>query len=122
MLLPLYLQLFPQAKILHIVRNSADIGASLSHKSKQGVGVLNDPDHWAELADQHVERVRSTAKASPDSPHLEVAYEHFCRQPVEICDGIFEFVGLPFTSEARDFLLSKVHKVRFGTSRRSSLR
>ena len=42
-LLPLYLEIFPGAKILFIRRDLDDIAASLSHREKPGVGVLNDP-------------------------------------------------------------------------------
>ena len=41
-LLPLYLEIFPGAKIVHIRRNQNDVAASLSRRTKSGVGKLDE--------------------------------------------------------------------------------
>jgi len=49
-ILPLYLAIFPGARVLHIVRSADDVAASLARKHKRGVDTLRDADHWRRLA------------------------------------------------------------------------
>jgi hypothetical protein len=119
-LLPLYLRIFPDAKVLHIVRDPEDLATSLAHRPKRGVGILNDPAHWKRLAQAYVERVRSCTQRHP-CPCLEISYEAFCREPSRVTSTVFRFIGRPFTDEARRFTEERVTASRIGTSRRSAL-
>src|SRR5262249_43273150 len=92
LILPLYLAIFPLARVLHIVRDADDVAASLARRRKRGVGRLRDAVHWRRLAQAYVERVRGCA-AGCAGRYLEVAYEPFCRDPARVAPGIFDFVG-----------------------------
>src|SRR5262245_13685696 len=63
LLLPLYLAVFPGARVLHIVRDADDVAASLAASRKRGVGRLRDAAHWRRLAAVYVARVREDARA-----------------------------------------------------------
>jgi Sulfotransferase family len=119
-ILPLYLAIFPGARVLHIVRSAEDVAASLARKRKRGVGARRDPEHWGRVARAYAERVRECVRTDA-SPYLEVAYESFCREPARIAPGIFEFVGIRFTPEAERFVVERVDPGRIGSARRASL-
>lgn len=107
--LPLYLEIFPRARLLHIVRQEADVAESLAGGRKQGVGVLEDREHWRVLYRQYVERVREFGVGRD---YHEFAYEDFCRSPIDVTKPIFDRLDLPFTPELEDFLRERVHTRR----------
>jgi hypothetical protein len=115
-LLPLYLAIFPGAKVLHIVRDADDVAASLSGKPKRGVGVLRDSSHWKRLALEYAARVRWCADRYPN-PYLEVSYEALCREPGRVARAVFDFVGIPFTAEAERFARERIHARSSGAGR-----
>ncbi len=119
-LLPLYLAIFPDARVLHIARDPDDVAASLSRKRKRGVGVRRDPDHWRELALAYTARVRWCAERHPN-PWLETGYEALCREPARVLRGVFDFVGIAFSDAAERYAKARVHDRDVGTARRSSL-
>lgn len=112
-LLPLYLDVFPNSKILFIRRDPHDIAASLSHREKPGVGVFNDPDHWLKLTLAHFERVETYGKAHPW--FHEVGYEELCREPVQVGERIHEYLGLDFTEEHAGVYSKTMRTDRLGT-------
>lgn len=118
-LLPLYLEMFPGAKLLLIRRNLDDIAASLSHRWKPGVGIKDDRDYWRALAEAHVERVE---QYSTGNPCFEVEYERLCREPLAAAAPMFEFLELSFDDEARRRVRSTVRTDRIGTRNWSNAR
>lgn len=119
-ILPLYLAIFPGARVLHIVRSADDVAASLARRRKRGVGRLRDVGHWRRLAQAYVERVRECARELPGR-YLEVAYEAFCREPARVAPGIFAFAGIPFAPEAERLVAARVHDRAIGIARRGAL-
>lgn len=119
-LLPLYLVLFPNARVLHIVRDPDDVAASLAHKPKRSVGVLRDQAHWKRLALAYVERVRECVAGS-SQPSLEISYEGMCRNPEAELAPVFAFAGLAFDDAARAFASRRLEPSRIGSARRSAL-
>ncbi|MGK7943683.1 MAG: sulfotransferase [Microcystaceae cyanobacterium] len=114
-LLPLYLAIFPDAKVVHIRRNPNDVAASLSQKSKRGIGKLDNFEHWRELTLAYTNRViEYSAQASA---YHELAYEEFCNNTEEIIQSLFEFLDLPYTKKTEQ-LLSKVSSSRIGSYER----
>ncbi len=114
-LLPLYLRIFPNAKVIHIRRSLEDIAASLTSKYKAGVGVLNDFEHWKALAEAYTQRVLRFA-SDCDTYH-EITYEDFCTQPKEITQQLFNVLSLFFTPSTEK-LLKKVTPTRIGSYQR----
>jgi hypothetical protein len=119
-ILPLYLAIFPGARVLHIVRSADDVAASLARRRKRGVGRLRDAAHWRRLAQAYVERVRACAREL-SGRYLEVAYEPFCREPARVAAGIFDFVGLAFGPDTRRLVAERVHDRAIGSAQRGAL-
>jgi hypothetical protein len=111
-LLPLYLDLFPDARVVHIRRNPDDVAASLCQRKKHGVGKLDDFEHWRRLTLGYTERVIATA-ASLENYH-EFEYESFCTRSEQVTQTLFEFLNIPFTDETVSLLL-KVSPARIGS-------
>ena len=105
--LPLYLKLYPNARLLHIVRDEEDVASSLARSNKKGVGVKPDPAFWAELWRQHVGRAREYGRRHPH--YYEFRYEDFCQRPVEVARPIFAYLELPFSAAAERFVRQNVH-------------
>jgi hypothetical protein len=114
-LIPLYLKLFPKARVIHITRKPEDIAASLTTKYKEGVGILDDFDHWIALTEAYTERVHKYS--SQCDTYFELAYEDFVTQTNEITQQLFEVLSLPFTPSTEQ-LLTKVTPTRVGSYQR----
>ena len=114
-LLPLYLKVFPGARVVHIRRNPNDIAASLTGKFKAGVGVLNDLNHWKELTEAYTQRVLDHSDQC--ASYHEIQYEDLCTQPNDHAKDLFSFLSLPFTPRAEK-LLAKVTPDRIGSYER----
>ncbi len=113
-LLPLYLDIFPNSKVVHIKRNPNDVAASLCKKKKLGVGQVDNFDYWKKLTLQHVERVLE-CKNSCQS-YYELSYENLCLDSEKTVLRLFNFLDLHFTQETKS-LLKKIHKKAIGSYR-----
>ncbi|MDY7005639.1 MAG: tetratricopeptide repeat protein [Cyanobacteriota bacterium] len=111
-LLPLYLEIFPDSKVVHIKRNSNDIAASLCKKKKLAVGQIDNFDYWKTLTLQHVERVLEYANCC--GAYYELNYENLCLDSEKTVLQLFDFLGLRFTDQTKD-LLKKIHSSRIGS-------
>jgi hypothetical protein len=114
--LPLFREVFPEARLLHIVRNEDDIAESFMRRIARRNRTTPGGDYWRDLTRQYVGRVREFGKASPF--YCEFTYEDFCLKPIETCRPIFEFIGVPFTADARRFLEERVYTDRIGSGRK----
>ena len=110
--LPLFLEVFPRAQLVHVVRDARDVAESLAASRKTGLGLLENREHWRELQRQHVARAREWGTRHGD--YLEFAYEDFCRRPVEVTRSIFDRLGLAWTSSVEEFLATRVYTHRIG--------
>jgi hypothetical protein len=111
-LLPLYIEIFPDCKVVHIRRNPNDVAASLCRKKKLGVGQIDNFDYWKTLTLQHVERVLEYANCCQG--YYELNYEDLCLDSEKTVLQLFDFLNLPFTDETKN-LLKKVHSSRVGS-------
>ncbi len=111
-LLPLYLDIFPEATVIHIIRDANDVAASLTQRYKAGVGVINDFEHWKALTLASTKRVLDYQDQI--SHYLEVSYEDFCRRPEQVTRKMFKFLDLPFRDSTQQ-LLKKVTPERIGS-------
>jgi len=114
-LLPLYIKIFPEAKVIHIRRNPNDVAASLTSKFKTDVGVLNDFNHWKTLTEAYTQRVLDYSDKC--SAYFELSYEDFCRDPEPHTRDLFQFLDIPFADQT-NLLLEKVTPSRIGSYQR----
>ena len=114
-LLPLYLKIFPQAKVVHIRRNPDDVAASLTGKFKAGVGILDDFEHWKSLTIAYTQRVMDFSKEC--QAYYELNYEDFCLETIEQTQALFSFLDLSMTENIYS-VMEKVTPSRIGSYQR----
>ena len=119
-LLPIYLQLFPDADIVLIRRDVDDIAASLAHRQKPGVGVKSDPKFWRELASAHLERALEYGEQHSRFHILE--YEDLCRSPLETVQALYQFLRIELPESAHEPIRKSVRIDRIGTANWSEAR
>ena len=112
--LPLFVELYPNARYLHIIRNEEDVATSLAASDKRALGIEPEREFWKVLQRQHVARVREYG--ARQRFYHEFAYEDFCRQPIEIMQEVYRFLELPFTAELEAFLKSRIYTHRINIS------
>lgn len=113
--LPLYLAIFPEARVVHIRRDPDDVAASLHERERRRGGVKQSFDHWKRLGAAYVGRVRECS--SRCRAYHEVEYEAICTASHDTFKGVLDFLGLPFTDRTES-LLSKVTPSRIGSYQR----
>ncbi|HEY9870425.1 MAG TPA: sulfotransferase, partial [Candidatus Obscuribacterales bacterium] len=104
---------FPEAKIIHIVRDGRDVACSM----RPGCGGeewrhLKPPD-WQELFSRYSGALRCALAWRSvleialadlrDVPHIQVRYEDLVADPVSVSRLLLEYVGLPIVPEVADF-------------------
>jgi hypothetical protein len=112
--LPLYLEIFPNAQLLHIIRNEDDVAASLAASKKKALGVNPDLDFWKALHRQHLSRAREYG--TRHKHYYEFTYEDFCRRPVEVVKDVFKYLNVPFTDVIGQFLRKNIYTHRINVS------
>ena len=110
--LPLYLKLYPQAKVVHIVRDSKDVAASLTRRAKQGVGIKTSFESWKELTDAYQQRCNEFVPQFENV--FELTYEELCSNAKGVVPSILEFLNLPPDSATPE-LLGKLSPKRIGS-------
>jgi len=114
-LLPLYLRIFPGAKVVHIQRRPEDVAASLSGKFKAGVGILDDFEHWKALTQAYTQRVLDYSGEC--AAYFELSYEEFCQDPGPLAQELFNYLGILFSDNTPN-LLANVTPNRIGSYQR----
>jgi hypothetical protein len=112
-LLPLYLQIFPNAKLLTIRRNVDDIAASLAHRFKPGVGILSVVAQWRALAVSYLDRVDQYGKSH--SNYFEINYEDLCTEPAETLTRVYDYLQLPLNPDTLSYANQIVNTSSIGT-------
>ena len=141
-MMPMVLDAFPDARVVHLIRDGRDVMLSrLNARMDFGAAlnrlvVFGDADvttwrgrpltaqtvaaHRNELEMQHwVTAVGFGLRGRAyGSRYLEVRYEEVCADPVAQFERIFAFLDVPFLSETRAWLASSVYRTRVGKWRR----
>jgi tetratricopeptide (TPR) repeat protein len=111
-LLPLYLDIFPNSKVVHIRRNPNDVAASLCKKKKLGVGQVDNFDYWKQLTLQHIERVIEHKNSC--QAYYELNYEDLCLDREKTVLQLFNFLDLQFAEKTKN-LLKKIYSTSIGS-------
>jgi hypothetical protein len=101
---PFLRAVFPEARLVHIVRDGRDVACSLRPGIAGGTWEHLKPPGWRELADRYegVERCARAWRAVMETalddlagvPHLEVRYERLVARPAEVAAELLGHLGL----------------------------
>lgn len=114
-LLPLYLEVFPSAKIIHIRRNSKDVAASLCNRNKRAYGKFDDFNHWLQVTIEYTNRVLEYSTVAKS--YHEISYEDFCINTEDITKKLFSFLKIDFTIKTSQ-LIDEVSTTPIGSFER----
>jgi hypothetical protein len=114
-LLPMYLELFPEATVVHIRRDPDDVAASLCRRVKRGVGVKDDFGHWRDLTQAYADRVLDNADKC--RRYCEISYESLCTDGKNTVLDLFDFLGVEFTDRIEE-MLGGITTARIGSYER----
>ncbi|MDM8559220.1 sulfotransferase [Candidatus Parabeggiatoa sp. HSG14] len=137
--MPVVLDAFPTAKVIHLIRDGRDVMLSRLNARfdylddpVNRLAVFGDPDvdkfeghsltpeviatYRNELEMQHwVTAVRYGLKGRAyNGRYLEVRYEDICQNPLPIFEHIFDFIEMPFLKTTKDWLTQIVYKAKIG--------
>lgn len=113
--LPLYLKLFPEAKVVHIHRDPEDIAASLTRRPKKGIGIETDIDFWRKLTAAY--QARCAEFVPQFRQHYELSYEKLCTDGESEVKPLLEFLDVPVENATPD-ILGKLSPKRIGSHQR----
>ena len=97
MTLSFWLKVFPNAKVIHVIRNGIDASLSLwrrSQKSGEGAPRCLNLEYCFELWEKYVHEGRKWRCLGEDR-YIEVRYEHLLRDPIDGLKRLFGFSGVP---------------------------
>jgi hypothetical protein len=95
---PYLVELFPDAKIIHIIRDVPDV--ALSHRKAFGYkSALNAPRKWS----RYIAAVRAAARDLPADQYLEVRYEQLVKDVEGTMRKVCDFVGEPWDDAVLDY-------------------
>jgi hypothetical protein len=99
--IPEIVQLLPQARFIHILRDPRDVVASLlaAHASWGSDWAPSNAYSAAMMWSNHIDAVHKSSKQLPPSQFLEVKYEDLQEQPVIQLRRCSEFLDLQWTNE-----------------------
>lgn len=90
--IPLLLELFPEAQIIHIVRDGRDVALSWLKKRFEPQNLYKAAQLWVDM----VSRGRSDGSLLPASVYHEVRYETLLAQPEQTMRQVCDFLKEPF--------------------------
>jgi hypothetical protein len=122
--LPVWKQIFPRLRVIHVVRHGADVAASLVRRHGKtvreatnsavpppltvirdhGLGILSSRRGWTlsealTMWEQYVEKARLEAAALGDRA-MEIRFEDLVQRPRDHIPAIAAFCGVPETEES----------------------
>lgn len=103
--LDLISRLFPNAKIIHCVRDLRDVGISCFMQDfgdHGGVSFASDLEHFARHAEGYMRLMEHLRQTSPLAIH-DIGYEDLVADPERIGRALLEFVGLDWDPGCLEF-------------------
>jgi hypothetical protein len=126
---PIWLNIFPQAKILHVLRNGIDVAISTHRRSlRQQKNILKrtfrldycpitlDFKYCFQLWEQYVSFVYEQRSLIPDERYLEIRYEDLLQDPEGNLRMISEFMDFPVQLERLSKISRQVNRSRIDNS------
>lgn len=113
---PIWLKIFPKARILHVLRNGIDVAISTHRRSKKQqakfwkrlmpldfISETLDFNYCYSLWEKYVSFVIKNKDLIPPTNYMEIQYEELLSQPIEKIKNITNFIGYPI----QDALIEK---------------
>lgn len=116
-LLPLYLHRFPEAQVVHIVRDAEAVAISLANSRKLDVGQEVDLEKWRRLRAAHVNRVREVMQNKEANYH-ELAYEALVQSPTPTLAPLLDTLNLTLTPELKGVIATDIYQHRLSPNPR----
>lgn len=91
--LDVMIDLFPDAKFIHMIRDGRDVALSFSRTFWWHKSPLENLDRWQR---EIIKITGDAASLLSRKKYLEVRYEDFVRDPEKSLRGITDFLGVPF--------------------------
>ncbi|MGL4745787.1 MAG: sulfotransferase family protein [Dermatophilaceae bacterium] len=96
--LPLVLRIFPDAQIVHVIRDPRDV--AVSHRKRFGYwSCLKSTVKWP----RYVGAARGAARELPADSYREVRYEHLVADPAATLHDLLDWVGEPWDPAVLEF-------------------
>ncbi len=109
--LPMYLNLFPKAKVIHVIRNGMDVALSLKQRNAAGGEVvdkrLNDLSFNFKLWETYVEQGNSYN--GHVNQFLEIKYEDLLNKNSAVIDSIEKWGGIKLKSHLNQVRVPSEH-------------
>lgn len=105
MALPFVTEVFPDAQIVHVIRDGRDV--VVSHRKRFG--------YWSAVKcvvkwPRYIHTARAAGRRMPPDRYYELRYEEAVREPEKALRGLFEFLGEPWEPGVLDYT-DKQHDV-----------
>ncbi len=119
--LPLWLRLYPNAKVAHIYRNGVDVAASLRKRERERKQMMKAPafsarcmdlDRAFELWREYTAEGFEQAQALPEGQAQHVQYEAFLQNPREMFLQLAEVFELPLEKAGLERAVARVNAGR----------
>lgn len=129
---PLVRSVFPEVRMLHLVRDGRDIafknhltddpGRPLGKRLLKKINALDDPHpvqaikSWA----WQVEQFEAYAQTLPEDQVLTVSFEDLCNNPLETGQRVCDFLGTDMNDKARNYLETGINTAKVSQYREHS--
>lgn len=110
---PFLRAVFPEAKLIHIVRDGRDVACSLTAGMGGDRWLHARPIRWKQIMAEHSGPVRcavgwrdiveTTLSDLVDVPHHAISYEDLVHEPVRVAEGLLKYLELTPSEAVTDF-------------------
>ncbi|MDY6882073.1 MAG: sulfotransferase [Thermodesulfobacteriota bacterium] len=107
--LPLWMDIFPKARVIHVIRNGPDVAGSLWVREQKRRGGLNNPlascrcrdlDEAFSLWAEYVRECVSVIDTMPDTQAIQIRYEDFLAKPEREMRHVLGFLNIDLDDKA----------------------
>jgi hypothetical protein len=131
---PIWLRVFPRARILHVLRNGVDVAISTHQRSLKQRSKLwkrlfpidycpatTNFEYCFHLWEEYVSFVSNHRHLVPETRFLEIRFEDLLRDPPESLRSIADFIGHPVGETVLHSACEQVNQRRLDNSLRARL-
>jgi hypothetical protein len=130
---PIWMRIFPQAKVLHLLRNGIDVAISTHRRSqKQQRNIIKrtfpldyepvtlDFNYCFNLWESYVAFVLENKNLIPDEQYLEMRYEDLLSEPEKQLCLIADYIAFPIQENQLKEVVKQVDKSRLDNSKHAA--